>query len=35
MGDYKLIRTQLSYPLAHIVGDFTDFMRDRYDRLVV
>ena len=34
-GDYKLIRTQLSHQLAHIVVDFSDFMCDHYDRLVV
>ena len=28
MGNNKLIRTQLSYQLAHIVGVFTDFMCD-------
>ena len=34
MGDdYRLIRTQLSYQLVHIVGVFTDFMCDHYDRL--
>ena len=35
MGDYKSISTQFSYTLAHIVGVFTDFMCDHYDRLVV
>ena len=35
MGDHKLIRTQLSYQLAHIEGVFIDFMCDHYDRLVV
>ena len=28
MGNNKLIRTQFSYQLAHIVGVFPDFMCD-------